>query len=415
MISPSPDFPSPGGDTEKPPVPQEAVEAVSKIGSRSAETAGGQPDLDERRGLPSASGMQRIIECPASLPLTERLRAIGKLPANHSNADSEAGDRVHEILEAMASGKPLAEFDRKEVRIAEDMWATVQEILTKTFGENLSEVDFHIEQRFWFLDPEGNDAASGKFDLIAVSESRRLAVVLDYKTGFNDVPQGKANWQLLTGAVLIAIDTDVDRVVVGIVERNGYCKPELVTGSDINRALTEIDMALARKHEDPFVVGFRPSDSNCMYCPCRLECPRLRYDMVSLQGPTNAEMLIATAPTPRLSEFIRQCESVALISKAAKAEMEARLNSGETDQHFYLGSSAPKRQINNAQKVAKALIAEGASVDDALGAMSMTLGAAEETLRAATGLKGKALKERLNEIAGEAIGMSEPPITLKSR
>lgn len=375
-------------------------------------------EQDERQGLPSASSMQRIMECKASLPLTNRLREQGLLPVDHGTEYSKKGDRVHEILAALATGAPLAqmaEFDPAEMEEALELWESAQQIITQVFGTELSDVEIRVEERIWLCDEDGEKMASGRFDLVAVSVARNQALILDYKTGHGDVPEPLNNWQTLTGAVIVWVESGVENFTAAIVQTRYRPQVAQYDGPAVGEALNQIDDALALKEADPFVVGFNPSTDRCKYCPARLACPRLHYDLTAIRAAENPDLIIATAPTPRLSQFLLACESVAILAKTAKAEMEHRLRNGETDEHWHMAASAGRRQVNDARALAQALIAEGATVDQTLAAMTITIGNAEAVLKAATNLKGKALTQRLNAIGEFCIETSQPEPSLKRK
>lgn len=57
----------------------------------------GEKTLDERRGLPSASAIYRLSNCPGSHALIAELGAQNKL-VEDNDADREAGIRIHAHL-----------------------------------------------------------------------------------------------------------------------------------------------------------------------------------------------------------------------------------------------------------------------------------------------------------------------------
>jgi len=368
---------------------------------------------DERLGLPSASGLQRIVECPASLPLTVQLRDRGELPPDRGSEDADRGTRIHEVLEAFATGAELpADVDPEEFREAEALWERSQTILTRTFGEDLSGVELLVEKRFWLMDENGEKSASGRYDLIGVSEARKEALVIDYKSGWGEVAPAEHNYQLGFAAAVLHEAYGVERVTACINQTGSAPDTAVFTEKEIGLFLYEIDMALSRKDADPFELGFRKGH-RCTYCPARLACPAHHYALAQVQASPLA--ILASTPTPRLDEFLVKLESVDVIAKAARAEMEARLRNGETAANWHLEASAGKRQVTNAAALANAIIAEGAPLGDVLGAMSLPVGKAESLLGAATKLKGKPLKNRLAEIGGQHIAITEPKPTLKRK
>lgn len=374
-------------------------------------------EADERKGLPSASSMQRIMNCPASLPLTHRLRELGQLPTDHGSEDASRGTRIHDYLQALGEGAETlpSGLTQEELEEALSLWDRAQDVITQLFGEDLAEVDIVVEQRLWLEDALTGDAVfSGRFDLIAMDTDK--ALILDYKTGFSDVPIAAENWQIMAGAVLFREAFGNGREIYGTILQTGH-KAEVsrIETDAIRQAGRLILMRLNEKESDPFTLGFNPSDENCKYCPARLACPRLHYDLKEVTGITNADALISTASTPRLDAFLNQLESIERITKAARKEMAARLERGEEAPNYHLASGPARRKVVDAGKLASALISEGADTSTVLASMSMTVGNAERVLKDATGLKGKALKEKMEALAGDAIEAKEPEPSLKRK
>jgi len=368
-------------------------------------------EIDDRRGLPSASSFNRYMRCPASLGLETQMRREGTLPADRGNKDANRGTRVHEVLESLARGSEIPSASIAEATQARQLWQDAQGVIAQVFGADLSDVDFIIEERLWFEDAHGEDVASGRFDLMAYSEARAIGLVLDYKTGWNDVAPPSDNWQLFAGAVLLSHEIDVESVTVAIID-GSEPKPYTISSACIVFAREQLDSMLHRRNGDPWALGYSATDDNCRYCPCRLQCPRLAWAMELAQ---RGIVSMANFPTPRLGEFLTACSQVALLDKAARAEMEHRLRNGETDTAWYLEAAAPRRTVTDAGTLARAIIAEGAEVGEVLAAMTISIGAAESLLADATGLKGKVLKERMADISGGSITMRELEPTLKRR
>lgn len=376
------------------------------------------PDIetDERRGLPSASGMQRIMDCPASLPLTELLRQNGQLPADHGSADADRGTRIHAILDALANDQPLPESEPDELAEARELWETVQTIVTRSFGVNPAGVEIITEKRLWLLDEFDSPIASCRFDfLAAVQPEQGRALLLDYKTGRSFIPAPRENWQMLTGAVLVRNEYGVPEITAGVVQSNREPMVDVFSAEVLELADARIRYAVSRRHIDPFTVPFHASPDNCKYCPARLACPKLHMDHAIARMLPDPEVFIATAPTHRLGEFLVAAESAKTLFKAAEKEMAFRLTSGQEDANWHMASGPARRKITDAAAMGKALIAEGATVDTVLAAMSLNVGAAEAVLKDATKLKGKALAARMAEIGADYIVAPEPEPSLKRR
>jgi len=372
---------------------------------------------DERLGLPSASAMQRIFGCPASLALTNRLRAQGLLPRDHGNEYATHGEKGHGILEKLARGEDVSGEDKDLLDEARDMWEEANTRIMAVFGEPIENLEVMIEERLW-INIDGKPVMSGRFDLIAIKGKK--ALIIDYKTGHKKVADASENFQLAAGAVLLREVHGMEEIHGCIIE--AHRKP---TTTVFNLDSVARFRAIMIEHfdksatEHPLSFGFNPSEENCTYCPNRLHCPRLLDDVravvrIASGGPESVG-LIAAASTPVLSDFLCKCETVEKIQKAAKAEMEARLNAGEHDDNWHVAASAPRRVVTNAKALAQTLIAQGCKTDEVIASMSMTVGNAEALLGAVCAWKGAKLKAHLAELAGDSIGMSEPKPSLKRK
>ena len=72
---------------------------------------------DPRLGLPSASSMHRVAQCPGSVALSNSLRASGKL-YECRDPDAESGTRIHQWLASeFIGGEPVA-LDARELPVA---------------------------------------------------------------------------------------------------------------------------------------------------------------------------------------------------------------------------------------------------------------------------------------------------------
>jgi hypothetical protein len=352
---------------------------------------------DERKGKPSASGMQRIMECAACLPLTNQLRREGKLPEDKGGDEARFGTGVHEILELLALGVMPVGFDPKQVEVAMPLWEQAQKF------EPEYQAATAVEERIW----SSCGDFSGMFDLVWIGVES--AVLIDYKTLHGNHPPANINWQLKTGAVLLRQNYGVTNVTAVLLQTMKAPSVAEWNEMDIDEFESEIQQRVWRGNRDPWMNGFNPHPDLCNYCPARLSCPA-HHSMIGQAMETDA---ITTAQTPRLSEFLRACEVVEIHRKAALAEMERRLKSGETDDHFTLAPGTTRRKITSVPTLVNRLIAEGVPMKDALAAMSMSPGDAEKLLKSATGLKGGEFADKMRDISQGCIEKPEPELKLK--
>jgi hypothetical protein len=353
-------------------------------------------EQDQRKGKPSASGMQRIMECAACLPLTNQLRRDGKLPEDKGSDEASFGTAVHAVLASIAMGESPSLYAPEHVAAALPLWDQAQQF--RPGNPRLI-----VEERIWSSCGE----FSGMFDLVWLMDD--AAVLIDYKTLYGNHPPAHINWQLKTGAVLLRQNYGVSSVTAVLIQTMKAPSVADWNELEIDGFENEIDQRLWNRDRVPWRFGFNPHPDLCPHCPARLSCPA-HHQMI---GQAMAETAITTATTPRLSEFLRACEVVEIHKKAALAEMERRLKSGETDDHFTLAPGKTMRKITSVPTLVNRLIAEGVPMKSALSIMSMSLGDAEKLLKSATGLKGGEFAEKIREISEGCIEKPEPELKLK--
>jgi hypothetical protein len=370
-----------------------------------------------RLGLPSASSMQRIMGCKASLPLTNLLRRDGLLPVDHGSEDADTGTRIHDILASFARGAELdsEKYQPEEWDTAERLWERAQEIITDVFGEDLTGITIYADSeadRLWLKDLDGNPALSGLGDIIAVAEASGKALVIDYKTLFGDHPDAPENWQLKTLAVLVSENFPlINEVEVVLIQNAKKTTRTTYYADKLAEMLDDIDDALIRKDADPFNVGFNPTKSNCQYCPARLACPRLQFNLANIEAAPG--LIFANATDAQIEDFLDRVTMIEPLAKAAMSEATARAESGTKFRRWSMQASEGKRAVKDSPKLADALVAAGVPRSELDKVMKVGVSDAEKLLGKATGLKGLTLKNKFGEIADGLVVKGEPEPKLR--
>jgi hypothetical protein len=140
---------------------------------------------DERLGLPSASGFERIHGeegCPASFLLEQHLHEEGDQQA------AKRGERIHAVLEGRY---PMASLSYSDKICAERIAFEEGRLVEELGFEGATQIK---EQRFWVKDSKGKKLFSGKPDVVHVLHDR--ALVINYKTGHYAPTPIKENKQM---------------------------------------------------------------------------------------------------------------------------------------------------------------------------------------------------------------------------
>lgn len=214
---------------------------------------------DVRRGLPSASGLQRLVLCPGSW-LAEKA-----CPEGEQSEAAAMGTRLHKHLED--GTLPQDADEREAVEWCREMEMGLAHELLPT------ELPLQVvrEQRLW----DNCQRFSAQEDVVFVGAGK--ALVLDYKFGRGDVVEAKMNAQLY-GQALTVFDNfaDVEEVYAGILQPFvSRQKPQLVRFKKDETVV--LRGWLYRKLDDAAVPGAElcPGEVQCRYCRAAASCPAL--------------------------------------------------------------------------------------------------------------------------------------------
>lgn len=234
--------------------------------------------VDERNGLPSASGLERIALCPGSWQIESQC------PRDEGGEDAASGTRIH----AWLAGEQV-ELSEDEASIAEKCREQASSLIAA--GSTKS-----IEQRLWYADKSGSILYSGQADIIArIGDS---ALIVDYKTGRGAVAASPENIQLRALAVLVKHNfPDVQHVSVAIIQPLARKEPVVCEygPEELEQAEKQILSILetAQRPDAPLI----PSEPACKYCRAKTICPALRKTITTpeIEDMNNAKTVMAAS------------------------------------------------------------------------------------------------------------------------
>lgn len=340
---------------------------------------------DERAGKPSASGFERLKLCPGSWNL-ERTQ-----PPQPPGPDAEMGTRIHRALADARMADGLTEDECK-------IWLRCAQLATETcqslLGVPLSECVVHRDcERLWLLDDEVQRVISGLPDVVAIYGE--AAWVCDYKTGRNEVAPGPDNLQLMVLALLVSRNYNVSTVYVSLIHPWSdtpvttavYQEREL----ELARTLVLSTIAEAQKADAPR----RPGSPQCDYCRAKAVCHEAR-NLTTTLVPTDRIALPLEAS--EVADWLRKVSVVEDIIAAVKASVKERLQSGENIPGVRLKPGAVKQTITDPQQVFARACALGVPTVDFLSAVTVGKSKLQNSVRSATGQRGKALEATMEEL-----------------
>lgn len=385
---------------------------------------------DERHGMPSASAMDRLINCPPSHKLAqllphEREEEVGK--------DAQRGTRIHL---ALSGDLPEAELNAADAETF-DMCQRQAKALAVEWG--LPEDFVAVRERRLGLTLLGrvievtakNRTATfvftGQADLILIEGQR--ALVIDYKTGRGDYAEAVDNAQLASLAALVSLWQPVQAVRVAIVQP--WVGPPTVADYDADALRKSWDWLHASLNRAELAT---PEDRKagpwCKWCRVgqagRCEVANsAALEVVEVIEPANIaglpddkqrEAMFARAmelPASRLAAAMNGLPMVKRFVAAIEGAARERAREDAEFQRFWeLREKKGRRSITDVRKVFERCASHGVTAEAFTAQCSIGLGDVKDLIRSATGAKGKALDSLADAALEGAVEIGKPSFEL---
>ena len=337
---------------------------------------------DERLGLPSASSAQRYALCPGSFLLEKQS------PPVEETQDATDGTKIHAALACEIDADELNDEQRKTYESCDRDFDRV------VLGMGVSKVatNVRIEERLF----SRNKSFSGKPDEVVVFQDN-TGLVIDYKTGRNEVEHATGNMQLRWLAVLAAQNYGLTKVTVAIIQPLvGEPSVCTYTTEDIAQAESECDAIIAALYEPN--APRNPSLEACKYCKAKAICPEAQAAALEVATPlrnvpegTTPDAIASTLTGPHLAEFLKRSKLAEAVIDACRAEAKRRLLEGQDVPGFTLKPGRTQEKITNPTEVFNRFVKLGGSEDAFLACVTIGKEKLKTAVKTATTLKGKGL------------------------
>lgn len=358
---------------------------------------------DEREGLPSASGIERIALCPGSWNLEKKAIQEAKLP-QLENDYAESGTRVHASF-AEEDGADDA-LDMDEERAVEIAKVQEEQIIAEYFRE-ANDITIEREKRYWLRNGI-RPIASCRVDVLAysweeLSLGRKISygLILDLKSGWgNSVPESPRNWQLLTEAVITSLHYGFERVGVGLIQPRVKGVKDIVIAeygpAELMTAKIELEKVLvgARDENAPRRASLRA----CEYCKAKFICPEAQ-SALSLTAKTELSVM-----TPEQAGRLVEAAQLAakLSSDILRTAKLLLINNPQAIAGYRLKPGAAPSPITDTAKCYQNMSAMFTAAEfTALCKVGKK--ALKEAYQRKTGLKGKALDQSFDPIVADCV------------
>lgn len=344
---------------------------------------------DERHGLPSASEYHRIVACPGMLAL----KASMPPRADVSSKDAEIGTNIAEAMAGAASPDSLSETEHS---IYLRLRSQRDELISSVFAEAVPVVS--VEHRLWLKDEHGKNVFSGKYDYCGKVGDH--ALIIDEKSGRNEVTSAEANMQLRALAVLVwKDDPTIKRVTVAINH----------AWSDGSFTLCDYDEQDLRNSEDELWAYLETSKGlnaplragkHCDYCKAAGVCPKATGEALAIIANTGLmgeriEEQVALMSPKQISAFLDRVSFAEGVIDAVKAEAKARLAAGQPVGDWTLHEGRRNEKVTDPTGVFNNALTIGVTAEAFMRAVTVKKGELESVVKEATGKKGKELKDLL--------------------
>ena len=264
------------------------------------------------------------------------------------------------------------------------------------------------EQRYWLRNETGAKVLSGKFDY--AEYSKKVGLVLDYKTLSGYQVNAYENLQLRAYAVLLAEKHNLSTVYVSLVQPLGIeaYSIDMLGKKDLRKVKREL-LDILKGAQDP-TAQRRPHPNACKWCRGLAHCPEVReimdkvvgVDIEQLEDPLEIERLVSVAQiaakwSQRLTSWV----------KGKLLENEDFLP------NFKLRSSGKIKYIDDSKKAVEQLLeytdSSGKKLfdkEELLGAMKVSL---PEMTKLYTKITGdtKGARKKVEEILHDVIREKE--------
>jgi hypothetical protein len=345
---------------------------------------------DERKGCPSASAFERLLDCPGSFTLNK------EAPEQPSSPAAARGTRVH----AGCSGDVgIATLPRDEQQTVTELLQQ-EEILLNEFtnqqvGEGWAVEEQLTEHRFWAKATESE--WSGKADRVYLLQKgkEKIGLVVDFKsTRYTTSAEESLQLAALAALVDEHYKRDLSGVHVALVFPDGcdrayYDDEALEMAADECKQLVDRATITATQKRNP-------SASACKWCGAKGICPEARGQLNGLA----VRKTTAIAPSD-LPGLLRVSQVAKLIIKDIEDQAKTILNNGGMVEGWELKPGHARSKITDTEEVYRRAAILGIDGEAFSKRVSISKKELDALVREGLGYKGKQATETVANLIEE--------------
>lgn len=374
-----------------------------------------QQVVDERRGHTSASNAQADANCPG-----RHLAQAGLPDIKGEYADT--GDRIHYALGHSGDSAFLTQLTLAE----RETFDLCREIEAKKAGEYLDGANqtnqggYRVfrEERLWaHIEHQGKVIEhSAKPD--AVYRAGTMAMVVEYKTLYGDVPDAPNNLQLRDQAVMAwRRYSPVTEVGVVVVQPGVKDDPKICVYNQAELLQAENEMWTRVIASNTPGQPRIPGELQCKFCKAATRCVERQKWLSNITPP--AMLQVMEVPMENWSPEQR-AHAASMLAPAQKFldDLKAFLKDGIAKDGasfcpgWELGKPQRRETIDKPEEAFKRFGALGGKLETFLLCISVKKTLLKEAVATTTGKRGKALDTAMKELTQDIVSvtMTEPSL-----
>lgn len=360
----------------------------------------------ERKGLPSASGAEKLYMCAGSF------KAEQEAPDTEPTDEAIQGSEIAEALE----NDDFTALDEEGRNIAERLKALEIQAFEEWAPKTGATSHPNREERLWVRGDDGAAIGSAKLDVFWISGKNALGI--DDKSGYLKVTASHRNYQLRVQALALWCEYPVTQIRVGTAQYRfkghlDICDYDLKA---LQMAKKEYEFAWWRAQQPhaPRVPG-----PWCRYCKAAgFNCPEnAAYALLPatvLRGDLSVEEAVAMLSPEKLA-FLK--DRAAIIRKTLDA-VENRMRALPKDVlnavGWDLGKEGSSREITDIQKCWSMLFQEGMTEEEFRSVCKAVIGRIETVM--VPKIRASRPSVTSNEVAKKIVGkLIEPAVETKPK
>lgn len=309
--------------------------------------------------------------------------------------DASFGTQIHDAL----VNDDATKLKPEQLSVFEGCIEIREKLIMEKFGLDATKAERIKEQRFWWRSDDGKMVHSAKVDLVVRHGPE--ALIIEYKTLPGEVEGAAANEQLRDQAALAAGNLQLNEVDVAVVQPLVTYTPAVCRYDSVAIVKSQLEMVQrVTASNDPHAKR-TAGVVQCRYCKARFTCKEYsQFTALAVPAAMSALAVPVHQWTPEQRALFCERLPVAMkwLEECKRAIKEMIKKEPGSVPGYQLSKPTIRRPINNPNELHTRFLGMGGTTDQFMACVQIGKGELEVQVRAATKLKGKGLKAKLDEM-----------------